>query len=57
MPMDIALAFRCDACGYQCRLRRAMEDPTTSTGACPCCGGVQWHIYAKDDRGKVRVIA
>lgn len=55
--MDIAWAFRCDACGYQCRLRRAMDDPTTSSGACPCCGSTQWHIYAKDDHGQVHVIA
>lgn len=54
--MDIAWAFRCDACGYQCRLR-PMDDPTTSSGVCPCCGGVQWHIYAQDDHGHVRVIA
>lgn len=55
-PMDIAWAFRCDTCGFPQRMVSPDEDVTTSTGACPCCGSKSWHLYAKDDQGRVRII-
>lgn len=54
--MDIAWAFRCNTCGYQRQLMGITEDLTSSGGGCPCCGSAQWHIYAKDDQGQVRVV-
>lgn len=54
--MDVAYAFRCHDCGWQRKMRRFDDDPTTSTGCCPTCGGQRWNIYAKDEHGQVRVI-
>lgn len=54
--MDVAFAFRCDECGWQRKMSHLAEDPTSSRGACPTCGGNRWHIYAKDENGQVRVV-
>ncbi len=56
MAKDVAFAFRCDECEFQRRMDSFDDDPTTSSGGCPCCGGDRWHIYAKDENGKVRVV-
>ena len=53
---DRAWVFRCQACGEAFRLRNSFEDPTTSTGCCRLCGSRDWHIYAKDDQGRVHIV-
>lgn len=57
MAKDVAFAFRCDECHAQWKLLSPDDDPTTSSGACPICGGRRWHLYAKDEHGKVRLLA
>lgn len=31
-------------------------DAPTSSSSCRLCGGARWHIYAKDDQGRVCVV-
>ena len=38
--------FRCKECNYQIAINE-YDDPTTSTGSCPCCGGSKWNIFDK----------
>jgi len=52
----IAWAFRCDECETAQHMRSEYDDPTTASGACPVCGGSQWHIYAKAADGTVHRI-
>ena len=54
-PTDdlVAYAFRCHDCTHSLRLKNAYEDPTTASGACPCCGGENWNIYGKTRSGTI----
>lgn len=56
MAKDVAFAYRCLDCGNQSKLLGIFDDPTTTSGACPACGSRNWHIYAKDDQGRVRIV-
>jgi ribonuclease HI len=42
--------FQC-ACGYTQPLRTMDDDPTTSTGCCPICGGRAWRIAERSATG------
>lgn len=39
--------FHCKECGYRLEID-PFDDPTTSSGACRCCGGGDWTITGRD---------
>lgn len=55
-PLVIAAAFKCHDCTMTFRLERPEDDPTTSTGSCPGCGGKNWSLYTKWDDGRITQI-
>lgn len=53
VPHVLAAAFKCHACALTFRLEHPYDDPTTSSGSCPGCGGKNWNIYTKWSDGRV----
>jgi Zn finger protein HypA/HybF involved in hydrogenase expression len=49
----LGVAFKCHECGLVFRLASLDDDPTTSSGCCPLCGGRQWNIYGKYVNGQI----
>ncbi len=46
------LYFKCVECYWVFKMKDEYDNPATSMGYCPCCGGKRWQILVFDFAGK-----
>lgn len=50
LKMIRPIKFYCQFCKTNFVFDDALEDPTTGSGACKCCGSKEWMMYTLDGR-------